>query len=146
MKQVLLFFAHALVALSIPFAANLSLSVDIAPRAASRLLTENPFFPVQILFGLFLGFQLMRRFKHKVMLWIWIVPAMILLIAILFMPLRPLSVSGRELTRIQHFFGWSCLPPNRCYEQLAITLLFYSGAAYSLGALLAQRTPARRRI
>src|SRR5713101_9201720 len=45
------------------------------------ILTENPFYPVQIVAGLYLGWLLGRRFNHRSMLWIWILPLAILIYA-----------------------------------------------------------------
>ena len=58
---------------------------------------------------------------------------MAIVLLVLFAPLRPVVVSGIEITGFSRFFGWSCLPQNHCFEQVAITLPFYSASAYSLG-------------
>jgi hypothetical protein len=116
-------------------------------RAAQRMdwiLMETPYFPVQVFIGLLWGFQLGRRYGHKVMLWTWIVPASTIALLILFAPFPPKVVSGVEISKAQHFFGWACLPQNHCYEQTGITLPLYSAAAYSLGAFLARVIPAKK--
>jgi hypothetical protein len=41
--------------------------------------------------------------------------------------------SGTE-RKNAHFFGWACLPPNHCFEQVGFTLLLYAAIAYSIGA------------
>jgi hypothetical protein len=51
-------------------------------RMVHWVLTEDPFYPVQILAGLYFGWLLGRRFQHKCMPWIWIVPSAILAYAI----------------------------------------------------------------
>jgi hypothetical protein len=117
----------------------------IGSRTASWILTETPYFPVQIALGLLIGFQMGRRYKHRVMLWVWVVPALAIVFALRFAPLRPIVVSGVEITPIQHFFGWACLPQNHCFEQVGLTLLLYSSGAYAIGARLARWIPARRR-
>jgi hypothetical protein len=117
-------------------------------RAGQRMewiLMETPYFPVQILIGLLLGFQLSRRYRHKVMLWTWIVPALTIALLVLFAPFPPMVISGVEITKADHFFGWSCLPQNHCYEQTGVTLPLYAAAAYSLGAFLARVIPITRR-
>jgi hypothetical protein len=135
-KETGLFLAHLAGSwLGIPVAAAFLTLSDITPRAAHWVLTETPFFPVQILLGLVSGFWLNRRFGHRVMLWTWTIPALVLVAAILFLP--PDFSSG-QLTHGERFFGWSCLPQNRCLDQLVVTLPFYSAAAYSLGASLAR--------
>jgi hypothetical protein len=117
-------------------------------RAGQRMewiLFDTPYFPVQILIGLLWGFQLGRRYGHKVMLWTWIVPALTIALLILFAWFPPIVVSGIELTKTEHFFGWGCLPQNHCYEQTGATLPLYAAAAYSLGGFLARVIPVTRR-
>jgi len=75
------------------------------------------------------------------MLWTWAVPALAISLALLFAPLRPVIVSGVEITKVEHFFGWSCLPQNHCFEQVALTMPFYSATAYAVGAFLARNFP-----
>src|ERR1700688_2599328 len=58
-------------------------------RTVHWILTETPYFPVQILVGLLWGFQLGRRYQHRVMLWTWVVPAVAIAFLILFVPLPP---------------------------------------------------------
>lgn len=121
--------------MGIPAAAAFVTLSNVAPRAAHWILTETPFFPIQILLGLVVGFWLSRRFGHRVMLWTWTVPALVLIAAILFLP--PDFSSG-ELTHGERFFGWSCLPQNHCIDQLVVTMPFYSAVAYSVGAFVAR--------
>jgi hypothetical protein len=109
-------------------------------RTVHWILTETPYFPVQILVGLLWGFQLGRRYRHRVMLWTWVVPALAIAFLILFVPLPPVVVAGAEITKIEHFFGQKCLPQNHCFEW-PLTVLLYAAAAYSLGALSARRLP-----
>lgn len=113
-------------------------------RTAHWILTETPYFPVQIVVGLLWGFQLGRRYRHRVMLWTWIVPALAIAFLILFVPLPPVVVSGVEITKTEHFFGGGCLPQNHCFEW-PLTVLLYAAAAYSLGAFAAHRLPQRAR-
>jgi hypothetical protein len=113
----------------------------IGSRTAHWILTETPYFPVQIVTGLLMGFQLGRRYEHRVMLWTWVVPALGIALLILFAPFRPMVVSGVEITPIRHFFGWACLPQNHCFDQVGFTLLLYAAGAYSVGALLARFIP-----
>jgi hypothetical protein len=114
---------------------------NIGLRTASWILTETPYFPVQIVTGLLMGFQSGRRYAHKVMLWTWVVPALLMAFMIRLAPLRPVVVSGVELTPIQHFFGGGCLPQNHCFEQVGFTLLLYASLAYSAGAIVARVIP-----
>ena len=148
-KKILLFVFHVLVSTAgvIVGAVTISYSLIAAVqqvyahasfRSASWILTETPFFPVQILLGLVWGFVWFRRFRHDVMFWAWTVPTAVIIGLILFAPLSPTTASGIELTPLEHFFGWKCLPQNRCFEQVGFTLPFYSACAYSLGAFMAR--------
>src|ERR1700730_9554874 len=112
---------------------------SLGPRTAGWILTETPYFPVQIVIGLLWGFEIGRRYWHPVMLWTWILPALAIAFLILFVSLPPVVVSGVEITKTEHFFGWGCLPQNHCFEQVPLTLLLYAAAAYSLGAFSARR-------
>ena len=113
-------------------------------RFVHWVLTENPFYPLQTVAGLYCGWLLGRRFQHRCMLWIWIFPLAILAYAFVATPLvspyasvllRPESVQAR----ISFYFGWGCQPRERCIDQLLITMPFYASVAYSLGALLARK-------
>src|ERR1700730_3624757 len=107
---------------------------SLGTRTVHWILTETPYFPVQIVVGLLWGFQLGRRYRHRVMLWTWVVPALAIAFFILFVPFPPVLISGVEITKTEHFFGRECLPQNHCFEWV-LTLLLYAVAAYSLGGL-----------
>jgi hypothetical protein len=47
-------------------------------RLVHWLLTENPFYPVQIATGLYFGWLLSRYFQSKSVLWVWVLPLGIL--------------------------------------------------------------------
>jgi hypothetical protein len=117
---------------------------SLSTRTVHWILTETPYFPVQIVVGLLWGFQLGRRYQHRVMLWTWIVPALAIISLILFVPLPSVVVSGVELTKTEHFFGWGCLPQNHCFEW-PLTVVLYAAAAYSIGALAARMLPHQAR-
>ena len=111
----------------------------IGSPTASWILTQTPYFPVQILTGFLMGFKIARRYQDRVMLLVWIAPALVIAYVIGSVPLRPVMVSGVEISPMQHFFGWNCLPQNHCYEQVGATVFLYSSLAYSLGARLGFR-------
>jgi hypothetical protein len=115
---------------------------SLSTRTASWILTETPYFPVQIVVGLLWGFQLGRRYRHRVMLWTWVVPALAIALLILFAPFPPVVVSEVNLTKAEHFFGRGCLPQNHCFDW-AFTMLLYAASAYSLGAFAARMMPYR---
>ncbi|HEV2297375.1 MAG TPA: hypothetical protein VGR72_02525 [Candidatus Acidoferrales bacterium] len=100
------------------------------------LLTETPYFPLQIALALLLGWILSRWLHHRSMLWVWPLPLAVLLLAF---SALPTVTSLAFQSRLSHFFGWGCRPQNRCFDQLAITLPFYIAASYSAGALLARK-------
>jgi hypothetical protein len=68
-------------------------------------------------------------------------PALAIILLMLFAPLTPVVISGVEITKAEHFFGWGCLPQNHCFEQVGLTLPFYAASAYSLGGLFARIIP-----
>ncbi len=109
-------------------AALLTFSTSSASRAR-QLLTETPYFPVQIGLAFVAGFILQRCLHHRVMLWVWLLPFLILSVSFI---LSPLPFVGR----LEHFFGWACRPESRCFDQLAATLPFYTAASYSSAAFL----------
>jgi len=156
-KWVLTFAAHQLVGTwGMAFFAAFALGslVDLIPdslawkpfmRFFHWILTENPFYPVQIIAGLYAGWRLGLRYQHKSMFWVWLMPLALLLYAVLtgFVLIPELSsILARPLTfrdRISHYFGWGCQPRAHCLDQLIITMPFYASVSYSLGALLARR-------
>src|SRR5262249_10124539 len=108
-----------------------------------------PFYPVQIAIGLYLGWLIYRRFQHRSMLWVWILPLALLTYAFIAVPtlsparssilLRPNTLQSR----LSYYFGTGCKPRDRCLNQLVLTMPFYASIAYSLGAWLAQKTTIR---
>jgi len=114
-------------------------------RFVHWILTENPFYPVQIVAGLYFGWMLGRRLQHRSMLWIWVLPLAILCywFAALHLPGESASIFARHATvqdRLSFYFGWGCQPRAHCIVQLMITMPFYASVAYSLGALVARKT------
>lgn len=112
-----------------------------------RVLTQLPYFPVQILEGLWCGWALSRRLRQREMLWVWVLPALILCYAMIAEPnISPVFTSaivlaGRNKSVWSHFLGSGCRADlsDRCSDQLMFTMPFYASAAYSLGALLARK-------
>jgi hypothetical protein len=114
-----------------------------------RILTGTPYYPVQIGLGLLLGWSIGRRVQHRAMLWVWILPLAYLTYAIIAIPtlvphwIPPEYQAGVGESRFKHYFGWGCGDVHPCFDQNAITVLFYIAAAYSIGALLARKAPTR---
>jgi hypothetical protein len=114
-------------------------------RDVSWLLTETPYYPVQVVVALFLGRFLGFYLRHRSMVWVWVLPFLIL--SGLFIanarvfPLDPGSLSVlAPSSRLSHFFGWGCLVQERSFDQLLVTMPFYAAVAYSLGALSALKS------
>jgi hypothetical protein len=109
--------------------------------------SDTPFFPIQIAVGAYLGWKLYRRWGHRSMLWVWILPAVVLTYAAFSIPtFSPWSSSPADTGPLSHYFGWGCQADTRCYDQLTFTLPFYASVAYSLGALWASRKIAKLHI
>jgi hypothetical protein len=118
---------------------------DSSPmRGMHWILTNSPFFPVQIALGAYLGWKLYRRWGHRSMLWVWILPGALLAYAIIAIPtFSPWSTSSADTGPLSHYLGWGCQADNRCYDQLTFTQPFYSSVAYSFGALLARKATSK---
>jgi hypothetical protein len=109
-------------------------------RPLHYILTETPYFPVQIALGFWSGWSLGKRVQHKAMIYVWAIPLLILTYA--FFSIRSISpgfssVLTHEPSRFSHYFGWGCQPKDRCLDQIMVTMPFYAASAYSLGAWLA---------
>lgn len=134
-------FAYLLGMSVLRFAALLGMHYSM--RNLYYILTETPYFPVQIALGLCLGWLLARRFRHQSMLYVWVMPFLLLGYAVLAIPtlsFQPTSVLAPQPSRFSHYFGWGCQPKHHCLDQLMTTMPFYAAASYSLGAWLAFKT------
>lgn len=108
-------------------------------RGLHWILTETPYFPLQLSCAVILGYLIFRsRFQHSALLWVWVLP--LLWIGLAFFWWVPDVTGITETSRMAHLFGWGCQPKFHCFDQLAFTLPFYSSLAYSSGALLAKLT------
>jgi hypothetical protein len=109
------------------------------------IVSETPYFPVQIGFALVLGWLLGRSLRHRSVLWVWVLPLAILCYAFITVPVpaaEQISIFARHFpgqARLAHFFGKGCRPEFHCLDQLLITMPFYSSLAYAAGAFLARR-------
>lgn len=113
-------------------------------RTFYSIVSERPYFPVQIIFALILGWLLGRALRHRSMLWVWALPLAILCYSLVtarvLIPTSVFANPGVFQSRFSHYFGWGCRPADRCLDQLLITMPFYSSLAYSMGAALARKT------
>jgi hypothetical protein len=114
------------------------------------IMTETPYFPIQVAIGMGLGWTLYRRLHHSSMLWAWVVPLLILLYAVIAIPAsETASVFNQSegiRSRLSHYFGWGCQLRDRCYDQILITLPSCAALAYSIGATLARKMESKRTI
>ena len=88
-------------------------------RAMHLILSNTPFFPVQIAAGAYLGWRLYCRWRHRSMLWVWILPGVVLAYAVSAL----LTVSpylSAETGPISHYFGWGCRADDRCYTNSSL--------------------------
>jgi len=107
-------------------------------RGMHWIFSNTPFFPIQIAVGAYLRWKLYRRWGHRSMLWVWILPGVVLTYAVIAVPtFSPWSSSLADTGPLSHYFGWGCQADYRCYDQLTFTQRFYTSVAYSLGALWA---------
>ena len=113
-------------------------------RTFYSIVSERPYFPVQIISALILGWLLGRALRHRSMVWVWALPLAILcyslVTASVLIPTSVFTRPGVFQSRFSHYFGWGCQPTDHCLDQLLITMPFYSSLAYSMGAALARKT------
>lgn len=95
------------------------------------LLTEVPGFPLQTFSALLTGFLLGRKRPNKVMLWVWVIPWLVLLVA-------AATVDTSHFGPLTYFFGRGCLVVKGCFSQVAITLPVLTSTAYAAGTILAR--------
>jgi hypothetical protein len=81
------------VAIIVPFmvAESFAMLQPISPRLFNShevhwVATELPYFPMQIVVGLWVGWSLGRRLNHRSMLWVWVLPLLILCFAVAALP------------------------------------------------------------
>lgn len=156
-KSTLTFALHQFIGMyGIPYTAPLVFSLafkflllfghSYSQRTFYSIVSEKPYFPVQITFALILGWLLGRTLRHRSMVWVWVLPLAILgyslATATILIPewTSVLARPGVGQSRFSHYFGWGCRPAERCLDQLLITMPFYSSLAYSMGAVLARKT------
>lgn len=116
------------------------------------VLTQNPYYPVQIGVGLYLGWLLGRRFQQRVMLWVWVIPLIILCYAVVsFTPEWTSVLEAPAASRLSHYFGWQgsirghCRDVH-CMDQLVLTMPFYAAVAYSIGGWFGLKHPKQKRV
>jgi len=109
---------------------------ELDNHMASRVLTTIPEFPIQTVLAFLFGFWLMKWTGPKVALWVWVLPAIVMLIMFIHGPVAGYGFhSGANV--FGHFFGSGCKPRDRCLDQIVFTLPFCTAVGYSLGAAFA---------
>lgn len=112
-------------------------------QTSVAMLTSPPYFPLQIIWALFLGWSLSGFLRQRTMLWVWVVPTALLAYLFSRFPYRPAILSPSAYlyspSALTHFFGRPCIVGRSCVDQAMYTFPFLTAAAYSLGALLARR-------
>jgi hypothetical protein len=82
---------------------------DISSHTASRVLTTIPEFPIQTMLAFLFGFWLFKWTGQKAALWVWIIPAIGMLILLVHGPVAEYGIhSGANV--FSHFFGTGCKP------------------------------------
>jgi hypothetical protein len=103
-----------------------------------------PYFPVQIAFGLMVGYFGRLRFGTRFSFWVWVIPLSILTWH--FLAFEPGVLQNSWRVRLDHFMGPSCRPywgdhhSRPCFDQLVYTAPVYTSIAYVLGALVRKHT------
>jgi hypothetical protein len=154
-KSVLAFVVHQFIGtygivytaplvFSLAFKFPFLLGHPLPQRKFYAIVSELPYFSVQIIFALILGWLLGRVLRHRSIVWVWMLPLAILCYSVasakVLNPTSVLASPGIGQSRFSHYFGWGCRPADRCLDELLITMPFYSSLAYSLGAALARKT------
>src|SRR5712664_3534036 len=140
LKWVLIFLMHQLFSTwGVPtfvfflattvFAVLRQVGLPIQMRFIYWILTETPYFPVQIGLGFFWGWLFGYRFRHESILWVWVGPGLLLsyaLIAVRTITPDLTSALGQSANPFSHYFGWGCQAKNGCFDQILVTMRFYS--------------------
>ena len=61
-------------------------------RGMHLILTNTPFFPIQVVAGAYLGWKFHCRWGHRSMLWVWILPGLLLTYAVFAIPVQLLGI------------------------------------------------------
>lgn len=141
-------FLTALALLSVAEALQI-FRVASSMRWAHWILTETPYYPLQILVAFYLGWVMWKRFPTQLASFVWVLPFLLFSFAFaagtMFSP-PPNSVlflPHDEPSRFSHWFGWGCRPAAHCLDQLVLTVPLYVSVAYSIAARLARRSATR---
>jgi hypothetical protein len=105
-------------------------------RSFNRILSV-PYFPLQIVTGLIVGYAAQLKYKSRFACWVWVLPLAEFVVH--FASFAPPSVLQDSWSaRTSHFLGTGCRPPW-CWDQMRYTASVYTAFAYSLGAYASGR-------
>ncbi len=95
------------------------LEPSLSLRVASHILTEIPGCPVQLFIGIFLGFSIGKILPHRIMLWVWVLPLLVVAIGLLWNSSDESATSPALLHAVQ----------------IAQVALLIASLGYSVGAM-----------
>jgi hypothetical protein len=112
-------------------------------RSLINAVAGPPFFAAQMLWALFLGWSLGGFLRHRTMLWVWALPAVVLGYMYLRFPHCPTNffpaACMESRSAYDLYFGrYYATGPSYVYK-VWVTFPFLASTAYSLGAWLAGR-------
>ena len=144
MHQVMAYWVVSVSAkLPVALAADLLWPFGVRIHHFPVILTLPPYYPLQIIWALFLGWSLSGYLRHQSMLWVWVIPTVVLSCVFIQFPARPVLLPDRAVlsssSGLSHFFGWGCRVKDLCLDQITFTQPFYCATAYSLGAWRARK-------
>jgi hypothetical protein len=117
-----------------------ALNANLSFHQFNRIFSV-PYFPVQIAFGLAVGYLGRKRFGTRFSFWVWTVPLLIFIWH--FFAFEPSVLEGFWRVRLDHFVGSACRPPA-CFDQTSYTSPLYTSIAYTLGASVRKRVSAEK--
>lgn len=103
----------------------------LTTRAMRMYLLSPPYYPLPVTVGLLVGYFSYTRFKGSYRYWVWIAPAILVLVSL---SLWKLANQASWLEAVIHFVGPLRFPEGS--DQIGTAPLFYMSMSYSLGALI----------
>src|SRR5260370_42143390 len=108
---------------------NISFLQGKMNRSLHWILTETPYFPLQIAIAGLLGYLICStKLRHFALLWVWLLP--LLWIAAAFFNLIPTTADVVVKPAIAHFFAQRSHPPSHFFIHLPFTLPFFHSLSY----------------
>jgi hypothetical protein len=115
-----------------------------------RALSAAPFFPIEVVVGLLLGWLVWKQFQDRVMFWVWVFPLVPLLMIMLedsthVSTIYPGATVTNYKIMLSTYFGSGCHVDEGCFKQIEFTVPFYAAVSYAIGAWFGWRFPIRSR-